>query len=183
MTDRTTDDGDLGLPSLGDTDTEELDGVENDVPIDVSIVDDGGDPYDDSYADDVPLDVEIQTDHQEPTVIGDVALGVEGVQADVGIDIEEGGVSMIDEGRGHAEEGLDFAGDDELGIDPIPTEVDDGGVDGLDDPQELHIEEADFPPLDGEEEDDDCEELDLGIELEPPLVSDDDRSMVDDEPA
>lgn len=171
MTDRhddDDDDGDLGLPDLGDTSAEDVDGVENDAPIDVRIMDDGLDPFDDSYADDVPIDVEIQTDHVEPTAIGDVALGMLDVSGDDGIHIDEDGESMIDEGRGHAEEGLDFGGDDSLGIDPIPTELDDGGIEGLEDPDGEQVDTEDFPPLDGEDADDDAEELYLGIDLDPP---------------
>ncbi len=171
MTDRVDDDSDLGLPTLGDIQPTELDGVEGELPIDVSIVDDGGDPFDDSYADDVPIDVDIQTDHVEPTAIGDVALGIDGASGDDGIRIEEGGESMIDEGRGHAEEGLDFVGDDELGIDPIPTEVDDGGAEGLDNPGDEEVDDEEFPPLDGDANDDEAEELNLGLELEPPPPS------------
>lgn len=174
MTDRTDDEDDaLGLPDMGVLDPDELDGVEDDVPVDVRLVDDGGDPFDDSYADDVPLDVEIQTDQTEETAIGDVALGLdaaldEAAGGDDGVRIEEGGESMLDEGRGHAEEGIDFGGDDELGIDPIPTEVDDGGVEGLEDPAGEQIDADDFPPLDGNEDDDDEAELELGLDLEPP---------------
>jgi hypothetical protein len=181
MTDRAHDDDDfelpeLDLPVLGDTDAEDVEGVEDEAPIDIRIVDDGEDPFDDSYADDVPIDVEIQTDQNEPSALGEIALGIETTNEahdDDGIRIEEGegGESMIDEGRGHAEEGLDFVGDDELGIDPIPTEVNDGGLEGLDDPGGEEIDEGDFPPLDGNEDDDE-EELDLGLELEPPPPSD-----------
>lgn len=181
MTDRThDDDDDLGLPDMGEIDGDDLEGVEDDVAVDVRLMDDGGDPFDDSYADDVPLDVEIQTDHHEESAIGDVTLGLDGslddsleeAAGDDGVSIEEGGESMLDEGRGHAEEGLDFGGDDELGIDPIPTEVDDGGVEGLEDPAGEQVDADEFPPLDGNEDDDDEAELELGLDLEPPPPSD-----------
>lgn len=172
MTDRASDeDSDLDLPALGETAGEEVDGVEDNIPVELKIFDDGGDPFDDSYADDVPIDVEIQTDQEQESAIGEITLGIDDHAGDDGVRIEEGGESMIDEGRGHAEEGLDFIGDDELGIDPIPTEVDDGGAEGLEDHAGEQIDESEFPPLDGQEDDDDEEELDLGLDLDPPPPS------------
>ena len=111
-------------------------------------------------ADDVPLDIEIHTEAVEPTVVGDDAVGIDDGAGEDDVAIhEDGAASMIDEGRGHAEEGgVDFIGDDELGIDPIPTEVDDGGHEGLDDPAGERVEEREFPPLDGAEDDDESDE-------------------------
>ena len=88
---------------------------------------------------------------------------------DIGQELELDGddeASFLDD-RGRAEEGLEMDGDDELGIDPIPREVDDGGLEGLDDPDEERVE-TNFPPLDGDEDDDEGAELDLGIEISTP---------------
>ena len=184
MTDRVEDDfAALELPELGDRGESDEEGMENegDAGVDIAVVDDGGDPFDDSYADDIPLDVQIQTLHEEPSAIGDDAVGLgKALGDDGGIQIEDAGVSMIDEGRGHAEEGLDFVGDDELGIDPIPTEMDDGGVEGLDDEGGEPVDADDFPPLDGADDDDDAEELDLGLDLAPPPESEHDPDPGDD---
>jgi hypothetical protein len=83
------------------------------------------------------------------------------------VPFSEDAASLIDDGRGHAEEGLDFGGDGELGIDPIPTEADDGGLEGLPEGAE-QVDGDELPPLDGHEDDDDADELDLGLDLRPP---------------
>ncbi len=173
MTDRAFDDNDLDLPDLGDLDADEVDGVEEDVPVDVRLPADGADPFDDSYADDVPIDVEIQTELDEESALGDASLGIED-GGDDDVHLDEDGESLIDEGRGHAEEGLDFGGDDQLGLDPIPTEgEDDGGLEGLEDPAGERVEADEFPPLDGTDDDDAEDELELGIDLETPPPSED----------
>ena len=157
-------DSDLDLPALGEEDDDDLpleDGVQ--LP---EMADDGGDSLDDSYADDIPLDVEISTDVVEPTAVGDDASGIEGTVADQDdVQIDEESASMIDEGRGHAEEGLEFGGDEELGLDPIPTEVDDGGLEGIEEAPGQVADDDELPPLDGADDDDEGEELDLGIDM------------------
>ena len=165
MTDRADDD--LNLPSLeADEDGE---GVTDQsfTALQLAVFDDEGDAFDDAYADDLPLDIRIETDHVEPSVIGDDAVGMQAPAMEEGLAFAESAVSLIDEGRGHAEEGLDEHGDEELGIDPIPREIDDGGMEGLADPTGDRVDTDEFPPLDGEEDDDD-DEIDVGIEIAPP---------------
>ncbi len=158
---------DLHLPELGAG--EEGDGVEDEAEIDVAVLaDDDGDPFDDRVADDLPVEVEIATLNDGTSAIGDDAEGVEAA-TDHGVSFDEGDSSLIDDGRGHAEEGVEQHGDDELGIDPIPREIDDGGYEGLEDAGGEAIDSDDFPPLDGHEGDDD-EEIDVGIELPAPLA-------------
>jgi len=168
MTDRVDDDdADLELPDLA-TGDDEHGLVDDNAMQELKLVNDGhDDPFDDSYADDVALEFDLATEQEEPTMIGDDAVGLDRAGSDDSVSFAEGGVSMIDEGRGHAEEGLDTHGDEELGIDPIPREVDDGGAEGLDDPAGSQVDEQDFPPLDGDDHDDD-DEIDIGIELVPP---------------
>ena len=159
---------DLHLPELGAG--EEGDGVEDAPPIDVTeFADENDDPFDDRVADDLPLEVEIATLNDGSSAIGDDAEGVEAA-TDHEVSFEEAESSLIDDGRGHAEEGVEQHGDDELGIDPIPREIDDGGYEGLEDAGGDAVDSDDFPPLDGHESDDD-EEIDVGIELPAPLVS------------
>jgi hypothetical protein len=158
-------DGDLDLPPLGEEDADDEQPVDDGVQL-PDVVEDGGDPLDDSYADDVPLDVEIATDTVEPTAVGDDADGIEGTVADHDdVQLDEEVTSMIDEGRGHAEEGLEFGGDDELGLDPIPTELDDGGLEGIEEAEGQLADGDELPPLDGADDDDEGEELDLGIDM------------------
>jgi hypothetical protein len=161
----------LDLPALGDAEAEDEGPIDDGAPL-PEVVDDGGDPLDDSYAEDVPIEVDITTDTVEPSAVGDDANGLDGAATEhEGVHIDEADASMLDEGRGHAEEGLEFGGDEELGLDPIPTEVDDGGLEGIDEAGGQVAEADELPPLDGAEEDDDEEELDLGIELVPPLAT------------
>lgn len=158
---------DLELPQLDlHIDAEETEGLDDDdAALRVADFSDEGDALDDSYADDIPLDVAIDTAEPEESALDDDAQGLDdqdgGGVAFASDDSEE---SFLDE-RGHAEEGIDFEGSEVLGIDPIPREEDDGGLEGLDDEGEK-IDQNLFPPLDASEDDD--EELDFEIPLAPP---------------
>lgn len=174
MTDRSDDEPlelDLPVPDLptlddGDVDGDSL-GLDDPDAVQLAELSQSDDPFDDSVAHDLPIDVEIDTDSVEPSAIGDDANGLH--DEDIGQELELDGddeASFLDD-RGRAEEGLEMDGDDELGIDPIPREVDDGGLEGLDDPDEERVE-TNFPPLDGDEDDDEGAELDLGIEISTP---------------
>ena len=175
MTDRSDDEPlelDLPVPDLptlddGDVDGDSL-GLDDPEEVQLTELHHSDDPFDDAVADDLPIDVEIDTDSVEPSAIGDDAQGLQ--QEDVGQELEvdeEEAASFVDD-KGRAEEGLEMDGDDALGIDPIPrSEEDDGGLEGLDDPDEERVD-ADFPPLDGDEDDDDAAEIDLGIEISTP---------------
>lgn len=138
---------------------------------------DDEDPFDDAVADDIPIDMQIDTDDDVPPIVGDDAKGLHDEDVGHELEIDDDEVESFLDDKGRAEEGLDMDGDDELGIDPIPREVDDGGLEGLDDPAEQQVDH-DFPPLDGEEDDDE-EEIDLGIDIAPPThpldVEDDNR--------
>jgi hypothetical protein len=114
--------------------------------------------------------VVLSSTEDEPSAIGDDSTGLEGIATHAGVSIEETEGSLID--TGDEVDSTNFEGDDDLGIDPIPREVDDGGLEGLDDPADHRIDDHMFPPLDGEEDDDD-EEIDLGIEISTPPLSDD----------
>jgi hypothetical protein len=162
----------LDLPDLGEP--EEGDGLDDHEGLELSIVDDDADnPFDDEVADDLPLDIELSTTETEPSAIGDDTTGLNDQATSDGVAIDEGTASLLDEG----DQPMTFEGDDELGIDPIPAEVDDGGLEGLDDHGQDVVDEADFPPLDGDEEDGDAE-IDIGIVIGPPPLDDegDERS-------
>ena len=174
MTDRSDDEPlelDLPAPDLptlddGGADGDAL-GLDDPDAVQLTELRQSDDPFDDAVADDLPIDVEIVTDSVEPSAIDDDAKGLH--DEDIGQELEldeDESASFLDD-RGRAEEGLEMEGDDELGIDPIPREVDDGGLEGLEDPDEERVE-VDFPPLDGDEDDDDEAEIDLGIEIAPP---------------
>jgi hypothetical protein len=179
MTDRIDDEPlVLDLPELdGDQDDEEIgdDALGLDDPGGVELSKQllegaGDDPFDDAVADDLPIDVQIDTDDDVPTIVGDDAKGLQdediGQELALTEDDADTAASFLDD-QGRAEEGLEMEGDDELGIDPIPREVDDGGLEGLDDPAEERVD-VDFPPLDGDDDEDEEEEMDLGIEIGPP---------------
>ncbi len=147
----------LDLPALGEDDDE--DGV-GDGDVDIAEPEDGGDPFDDAPADDVPLDPLITTAAEEPSALGDDAAGLDGVPAADGIQLDEGGPSLI---------GADADGperdDDDLGLDG-PSEDDDGGAEGVVDPADERVDE--LPPLDGhEDENDDDGDDERGHEHEP----------------
>lgn len=174
MTDRSDDEPlelDLPIPDLPALDDAGDDGdalgLNDPDAVQLTELSESDDPFDDAVADDLPIDVEIDTDSVEPSAIGDDASGLhdEDIGHELELDDTESASFLDDQGR--AEEGLEMEGDDELGIDPIPREVDDGGLEGLDDPDEERVE-ADFPPLDGDADDDDDTEIDLGIEISTP---------------
>jgi hypothetical protein len=197
MTDRADDDGlDLDLPELdlpeatrpngagSDDGSKEPDGadaagrgveqlgLQDPAPFELSEVPDDqvADPFDDANAHDLPLEIELSTTDEQPTAIGDDHIGIGG--EDVTEHGNELALTSVDAGSfvdsgGRAEEGLTREGDDELGIDPIPREIDDGGLEGLQDPSESELENE-FPPLDGDDDDDDAAELDVGIDISTP---------------
>lgn len=156
---------DLALPSLG-AEADEGEGLDDEEALEgiglAQAPSLGDDPFEDGYADDLPLDIEIAVADGEPSALGDDAKGLDDDHDAVAVD--EGGESFVDRG-GSAEEGLEFGGNDELGLDPIPTEEDDGGLEGLEDPGAHMVDDDVFPPLGGESDDDD-ETIDVGIELE-----------------
>jgi hypothetical protein len=154
--------GDLALPDL----EQDIEGEGVDDPaLELDIAHGGDDPFDDSYADDLPIEFQLVTDRVEPSVVGDDATGVER-GADDGIAIDDDDASLLDVDRGHPDEGLEGDGDEDLGVDPVPREVDDGGLEGLDDGIGEPIDVGEFPPMDGDEDDD--EEIDVGIDIAPP---------------
>jgi hypothetical protein len=150
----------LDLPALGDTD-DGVDGIEHDLVVRIATFEDGDDPFDDAVADDLSINVTLTSTENEPSALGDDNLGLVVAETNE-VAFAETDASLLDEGDDGRE--LDFHGDDNLGIDPIPHEVDDGGVEGLDDPLDEPVDVAGFPPMDGAE-DDDRDELDLGIEI------------------
>lgn len=156
---------DLALPHLDlDLDQEESEGLDDEAPLGITDFSHEADAMDDSYADDIPIDVSIDTGETEESALDDDAQGLDDAGAEAVAFTGEAEESFLDD-QGHAEEGIDFEGSEALGIDPIPREEDDGGLEGLDDPGDK-IDQALFPPLDTSEEDD--EELDLDIPLAPP---------------
>ncbi len=155
---------DLDLPELGEVDDGE--GVEDHDDVDVRLMDDGqDDPFDDEVATDIPVEIELSTTEHEPTAVDDDATGLDDRASSDGVAIDEGSASLLD----GDDQPVTFEGDDELGIDPIPSEVEDGGLEGLDDRGEEGIDEAGFPPLDGDEQGTD-EGIDIGYEIGPPPV-------------
>lgn len=155
----------LPLPEPGDDELEGQ-GMDDEGGVQLAVFDgEDGDPFDDALAHDVPLDIVLGTDQDEPTVIGDDALGAGDDGGHDGVDIAEGG-SLIDSGDEPADHALALSGDEQLGIDPIPPDLDDGGAEGVDDPAGESVD-TDLPPLDGEAEDDDSAELDVALPMTP----------------
>lgn len=157
----------LNIPALDlELDAEEAEGLDDDdAALRIADFSDQGDAMDDRYADDIPLDVTIDTLEPEDSALDDDAQGLDDREGEgVAFPSDDDGESLLDD-RGHAEEGIDFEGSEELGIDPIPREEDDGGLEGLDDMGDK-IEADLFPPLDASEDDD--EELDFEVPLAPP---------------
>jgi len=157
----------LDLPQLDlQLDEDEAEGLDDDdAALHIADFADQGDAMDDSYADDIPLDVTLDTLDPQDSALDDDAQGLDDHEsAGVAFSSEDAEESFLDD-RGHAEEGIDFEGSSELGIDPIPREEDDGGLEGLDDAGDK-IDEDLFPPLDTSEDDD--EELEFEVPLAPP---------------
>ncbi len=155
---------DLDLPDLGEA--EEGDGLDDQDALTLQLSeDDQDDPFDDEVANDVPIDIELGTLERQPSTLGDDATGLDEHLTSDGVDIDEGAGSLLD----GEDQPMTFEGDDQLGIDPIPEEVDDGGEDGLDDQGQDVIDETDFPPLDGDDQEADGE-IDIGFEIAPPPV-------------
>jgi len=123
-----------------------------------------GDLLDDRVADDLPVEIDIDTDEQEPTALDDDSTGLDGVDSGSGIVVDEGEASMLDPDV--ERDGL-AAEDNQLGIDLAPCELDDGGHEGLDDPTNSHVDTGAFPPLDGDDDDEnDADEIDIGFKIE-----------------
>ncbi|MCA9620810.1 MAG: hypothetical protein KC731_17425 [Myxococcales bacterium] len=173
MSDRTSDEVleldllNLDLPAQDDDDEVSEEDLEALATVELSLVEDGGAPLDDGYAVDLPLDVEIDVLADGDSALGDERVGLDDDAPDLApesshVADDDHGESFIDN-HGHADEGLDTDGDDELGIDPIPRENDDGGLEGLEDPADTQAL-SELPPLDGTDHDDDGE-VDLGLEL------------------
>ena len=158
----------FALPAL-DT---PLDGIDDDAALpdrdafQIQLPDSGdGDPLDDSDASDIPLDIELQGGEERDSAIDDDLLGLDD-EDDHHVPLAaHRGASLLDDGG--APPLID--GDDELGIDPIPLEQDDGGLEGLEDPSADVIDSHAFPTLDGAADDDD-DEIDVGLTL-PPLTA------------
>jgi len=149
----------LDLPPLA-PDEEEGDGVGEILVIDLPIVDDqSADPFDDALASDLPIDITLSSTASEPSAIGDDATGIAGDAHELE-GVSDDASSLLDDG----EQQLGFDGDEQLGLDPIPVEGDDGGKDGLDDPEAERIDAESFPPLDGGGPESD-EPIELGIHL------------------
>ncbi len=175
--DQSDHDDNLLLPNLGDGDDFDhgIDSSDEDAHINVDIVDDhAADPFDDEVASDLPIDIVLTTTDHEPSAIGDDAKGVEGVGASDGVALEESGQSFL----GPEQQGLEFEGDESMGLDPIPLEVDDGGLEGLEDPSAERISADSFPPLDGDDSDEEAPELELNLDLSTPSRE---ESGLDDE--
>jgi len=168
----TIDDDLLNLPAR-EIDSDAVGAVGDDVPVGIALPEDEGDPFDDSVASDLPLDVEIDTEAVEASVIGDDDTGIDGIPLGIGIDLDESSESLLDPDL--EREGLNSE-DMELGIDSVPHEADDGGVEGLHDPTAEQIDTGAFPELVSDEEDGD--ELDVGIDIDI-----DDAPRIDDLPA
>jgi hypothetical protein len=157
----------LDLPRLDlHLDDEEAEGLEDDeAAIRLADFAGPGDAMDDSYADDISIDVTLDTLEAQESALDDDAEGIDDhAGAGVAFSSKDDEESLLDD-RGHAEEGIDFEGSAELGIDPIPREEDDGGLEGLNDVTDK-IDEDLFPRLDASEDDD--EELEFEVPLAPP---------------
>ena len=150
----------LDLPSLGDDDGVD-DGMDDAGDLEVEAAEDEGDPFDDAVADDIPLDPMITTTAEEPTAVGDDAVGLDHLPAADGINLEEGGHSLI----GSDDDGPERDGDEDLGVDGDAGE-DDGGAEGVIDPADERVDE--LPPLDGQENDDGPPRAEDGDALEIP---------------
>ncbi|RLB62621.1 MAG: hypothetical protein DRI90_08690 [Deltaproteobacteria bacterium] len=160
---------DLDLPALGEADEGEGVSDDDDDDLGLRLTDDGqDDPFDDEVAGDVPLEIVLSTTEHESSAIDDDAAGLDDQPSSEGVVIDERSASLLD----GDDQPMTFEGDDELGIDPIPTEVDDGGLEGLADQDEEATDAPTFPPLDGDEQEPD-EEMDIGYEIGPPPTNSD----------
>ncbi|MFP6687093.1 MAG: hypothetical protein VB934_20385 [Polyangiaceae bacterium] len=112
-----------------------------------------------------------------PSLLGDATLGPATTEIPDEIAFAEGAEAIFV----NAEQDLGFgAGDEEP--DPLSNEsahelreMDDGGLDGIDDPHGKQIDEHAFPPLDGSDDDDDedeDEELRDAVSIELPALED-----------
>jgi hypothetical protein len=153
----------IDLPDLGE-EGEDREGLEDAPFPDLSVRDDGGDPFDDAPAADVPLEIVIASTDHEPSALGDDSLGLDDTAAPEAPGFDEQSGSLLDDDDGG---GSDDEADEVLGIDPIPEEADDGGLEGLNDAAD-DAAVVDLPPLDGDQHDEVEDDLDLGIALDLP---------------
>ncbi|HZO11718.1 MAG TPA: hypothetical protein VFB62_00615 [Polyangiaceae bacterium] len=151
------------LPPIEEAD--EAEGFDEEDDDDMLLGDDD-DPFDDACADDLPLDIVLSTTNEEGSAVGDERLGIEeGGPEDV-LAFDEGSDSLLDDGK--PDNSLGVESDDELGLDALPGDLDDGGLEGMEDAAGERVDENAFPPLDGDV--DDNEDLDVGVHIEENLI-------------
>ena len=159
------DNANLSLPDLGDQSDFGI-GVGDsfdDLNLEVSAV--SGDPFDDEVASDVAIEIKLATIEEGGSAIGDDTVGVVADADDSNSIIPDSGIpessaSLIGDDVAGIDSEHQFLGDETLGSDPFPREVDDGGLEGLDDPAGAHVDASLFPPLDRDEDGDRELELD-----------------------
>jgi hypothetical protein len=158
----------LDLPALDVEHPDDRDAVDDAGALALQLPDDDDDPYDDEEAHDLPIELDLQTEVVETSAIGDDAQGVSDTEAhDAGL-----GIAIEEQGPAWTGPEMDASGfedeDHGLGIDMAPREMDDGGHEGVLDPDSENVDEDAFPPLDGADDDDDQDELDVGIDVSTP---------------
>ena len=148
-----------------------------------------------AFDDDLADDLEADGDPLDDAVVGEAALGLVAPDYDIpDVACEDGdaplAVTSSDDGADlddYSERALfgPDAGatgfdddDDELGIDEGVATPDDGGAEGLDDLGNDRLDAGKLPPLDGDDEDADLEEIDVGVRVDEQLS----ERRIDDAP-
>jgi hypothetical protein len=150
----------IELPPVEEAD--EQVGVEGDDENEALVSETDEDPFDDACADDLPLDYTLSTTAEEGSAVGDDRVGIEEGGPEDALAFQDGSESLLDDGR--PDEAMGVESDDDLGLDRLPGDLDDGGLEGLDDAAGERVDELAFPPLDGAEDDNE-DEIDLGIDI------------------
>jgi hypothetical protein len=138
----------------------------------------------DDARDDEPIEMEacIQIANDEPSLLGDDRWGLDGLSEGDGIEFAEATEAGLIDAK--HELGFSAEGDDLSGVlsEPEDTlrEIDDGGLEGFDDPMSACIDENAFPLLDGDDDDDAAADWREKLSVELPALEESDSSIADE---
>jgi hypothetical protein len=152
----------LDLPELGGEDEQE--GVDDPGEVDLRLPDAGDESPDDEPVQGTTTDLGLELGRSpEPSALGDDATGLAdvGSTGTLGLMIDEHSQSLLD----HAEPDPDGSGEDaDTGLEPLADDTERTDAEGLDDAAGERLDVEDLPALDVGGDD----EVEVGIELEPP---------------
>jgi hypothetical protein len=164
----------LDLPPLDGEDEHE--GLDDPSEIDLRLPDQGEETDEADRAAEPMLGIRLEVGQPaEPSALGDDATGLDEAPPTLGLCLDERGESLLE--REAAEPGS-VGEEAELGLEPLPEHTDRSDAEGLEDPTGERLDDDELPVLDvgGDEE-----EVEVGIEIEPPAAGPGEPARTDSE--